>query len=71
MLMPLNTASNRITNVPSWNANLALIKNSCVNVGASGPNNSPEETASVGSSIQAVAALSNVDPRFILAIMMQ
>jgi hypothetical protein len=54
-----------------WNANLPLIQNSCVNIGASGPNNSPEETATVGTMIQAVANVTNVDPRFILATIMQ
>ena len=54
-----------------WNANLPLIQNSCVNIGASGPNNSPEETTTVGTMIHAVANDTSVDPRFILAIIMQ
>lgn len=58
-------------NSTSWNANLPLIKNSCVNIGAIGPNNSPEETANLGSSILAIAASANVDARFILATVMQ
>ena len=60
-----------LANTTSWNANLALIKNSCVNIGAIGPNNSPEETANLGSSILAIAASANVDARFILATVMQ
>lgn len=54
-----------------WSANQALIANSCANIGAVGANNSPSETATVGEMIQVVANDTNVDSRFILAVMMQ
>lgn len=70
-LTPITTKSTCTNHSTSWAANLPLINNSCINIGTTGPNNSPEETIAVGASILSVAAATNIDPRFILAIMMQ
>ncbi|KAI4724631.1 hypothetical protein E4T49_07646 [Aureobasidium sp. EXF-10728] len=53
-----------------FTANIPIMQQSCANNGW-GANNSPDEIADIKASIQKVSASSGVDPRFILAIVMQ
>ncbi|KAH8898414.1 hypothetical protein GQ53DRAFT_625920, partial [Thozetella sp. PMI_491] len=52
-----------------WNLNLNLIGISCTQYGQQ--NNSPDETAELRAAILNIGASSGVDPRFILAVVMQ
>ncbi|KEF52297.1 uncharacterized protein A1O9_11537 [Exophiala aquamarina CBS 119918] len=55
-----------------FNANRAMMRASCVNLGADcGANNSGEEIDQIWNAIQFVAHLAGVDHRFILAVMLQ
>ncbi|KAK5999434.1 hypothetical protein QM012_005435 [Aureobasidium pullulans] len=53
-----------------FTANIPIMEQSCANNGW-GANDSPDEIADIKSSILKVSAASGVDPRFILAIIMQ
>ena len=50
--------------------NSALMKTSCANNGFSA-NNSPTEIANIGKAIQTVGKNNGVDPRFVLAVVME
>lgn len=52
-----------------WSSNQQLLSSSCSQYGAA--NNSPDEISAIQSAIQAQASSSGVDPRFILAIILQ
>jgi len=53
-----------------FNANIPIMQQSCVNNGW-GANDSPTEISDIKAAIEKVSASSGVDPRFILAIVMQ
>jgi hypothetical protein len=53
-----------------WSANVPIMQKSCTNLGGF-PNTSDKEIADIKSAVKAQAAASGVDPRFVLAIMMQ
>jgi hypothetical protein len=54
-----------------FTANIPILKQSCQGFDPSLPNNSDEENANLKSAISSVGSSSGVDPRFILAIVMQ
>jgi len=58
--------------ISRFNANTAMMRDSCVNIGAHcGENNSDDEIDQIWDAIQFVAYLTGVDHRFILAVMLQ
>src|SRR5882757_2766007 len=55
-----------------FNANKAIMRVSCINLGAdNGPDNSDEEIGQIWNAIQAASYQTQVDHRFISAILMQ
>jgi hypothetical protein len=56
-------------NIVRFTANQVILADSCTQWNV--PNNSPEENSDLSSAIQSVAGSTGIDPRFILAIVMQ
>jgi hypothetical protein len=56
-------------NIVRFTANQVILADSCTQWNV--PNNTPEENSDISSAIQSVAGSTGIDPRFILAIVMQ